>query len=114
MRHAKSCGVILFRDVPERAFLLMRHGSRLDLPKGHTIGEESEMACALRELFEETGYRDTEVKIDPVFRHENTFRASSRRFGGELVEKTLVIFLGQLLVQRDPRLTEHDSWQWIA
>jgi hypothetical protein len=39
MPKMRSCGVLLFADVPagsgSRHFLLMKHNRRYDLPKGH-------------------------------------------------------------------------------
>jgi 8-oxo-dGTP pyrophosphatase MutT (NUDIX family) len=113
MRALKSCGVLLFRESPRLGFLLLRHSNRLDLPKGHTEEGEDEMATARRELDEETGYGIDDVIIHTHFRHEVTYHAPYRRFGGELVEKTLVVFLARLLVQRDPKVTEHQGFQWV-
>ncbi len=114
LRKMKSCGVLLFRHEPRLQFLLMRHANRLDLPKGHMEAGEDERGTAMRELREETGYGVDDVRIHEGFRHEVMYHAPYRRFGGEMVEKTLVIFLGRLLVHREPRLTEHVGFQWVA
>ena len=70
MRQVKSCGVIVFRRMPELSFLLMKHSHRYDLPKGHMEEGETELETALREMWEETGIPIDEVKLDPEFRYE--------------------------------------------
>src|SRR5262249_34752311 len=106
-RKVMSCGVLVFRDVPDRAFLLLEHHNRLDLPKGHREKGESERECALRELEEETGIGPDEIALDPDFRYEVTYRVPEKRYGREIVEKTLVIFLGTLRREVRLTLTEH-------
>ncbi len=54
MSDVKSCGIIVFKRDPLE-FLLMRHPTRWDLPKGHVDPGETDLECALRELEEETG-----------------------------------------------------------
>ncbi len=63
----KSCGLILFREVPnsnndnnsdnnnQLQFLLMKHPNRYDLPKGHQEEGEDDYQTAMREFNEETG-----------------------------------------------------------
>lgn len=114
MRKLKSCGVLIFRKSPKKSFLLMKHPHRYDLPKGHIKDGETEMDCALRELEEETGFSKEQIQLDADFRFELTYRAKYRRFGGELVEKTVVIFLAWLRKDDvEPKPTEHGSYEWF-
>ena len=113
LRQVKSCGVILFRSRPRCAFLLLRHPERWDPPKGHVKRGESDLQCALRELEEETGIKPHEVKIDPRFRFSITYRIHHKRFGGQLVEKTVVFFLGRLEERDKIILGEHEGYRWI-
>jgi 8-oxo-dGTP pyrophosphatase MutT (NUDIX family) len=113
MRKLKSCGVLVFRREP-LSFLLMKHPHRYDLPKGHVKAGETELACALRELHEETGISEEQIHMDPEFRFELTYRTRYRRFGGEFVEKTVVILLAWLLADEvEPKATEHTSHEWF-
>ena len=114
MRLVKSCGVILFRREPELSFLLMKHSHRLDLPKGHIEPGETEIECALRETWEETGISADQVTLDPVFRFEEKYYPVEPRFGSERVEKTLVIFLGWVDQVDEVRVTEHSGHEWRA
>lgn len=114
MRQVKSCGVLLFRRTPELAFLVMKHRNRLDLPKGHIEPGETEVECALREFEEETGISKHHVSLDPDFRFETSYQARYKRFGNELVNKTLVVFLGYLNAEAQVVATEHPGFEWIA
>jgi len=113
MRQKKACGVLVFRRVPELAFLLMRHPTRWDLPKGHVDKGESETECALRELEEETGIRREQLRLFPDFRFETTYLAQYQRFADEWIEKTLVIFAGELTSSVKIVVSEHDDFEWV-
>lgn len=110
----KSCGVILFRSKPTTSFLLMKHPHRYDLPKGHMEPEEDELTCALRELEEETGIDPAKVQIDPDFRFVQTYFPKYKRFEGQRVEKTVVIFLGWLVEEAHVVTTEHEGCEWLT
>lgn len=73
------------------------------------------MQTALRELREETGVRAEQLQAEEKFRYMEQYEARYKRFNGERVNKTLVIFLAVL---RDPtyklRLTEHKDCEWFA
>lgn len=114
MRRVKSCGVLLFRRQPELSFLLMKHTHRFDLPKGHVEEGETELQCALRETWEETGIPCDRVSLDPDFRFEETYFPVEPRFGTERVEKTLVIFLGWVEGSEPIAVTEHQGHEWRA
>ena len=112
MREIKACGVLVVRGDPVESFLLMKHHNRWDLPKGHLDGNESEVACALRELWEETGITAEDIELIPGFRFTTVYDVQSKRFR-ERCRKTLVIFLGRL--KRDVKIqpTEHLDFQWF-
>ncbi len=112
MRQVKSCGVILFRRTPDLSFLLMKHPHRFDLPKGHVEPGETEIECALREMWEETGVPIDQVELDPQFRYEEKYYPIEPRFGSERVEKTLVIFLGWVHHVDRIHVTEHGGHEW--
>ena len=112
IRKLKSCGVLCFRHKPVRSFLLMKHPHRLDLPKGHMNEGETEIECALRELHEETGIPGENVELNKSFRFVTTYHPRYKRFGGERVEKTVVVFLGWLKTDAVVEPTEHQSYEW--
>lgn len=112
MRSVKSCGMILFRRQPELSFLLMKHTHRFDLPKGHVEPGETEIECALRETWEETGIARELISIDSDFRYQEKYYPIEPRFGTERVEKTLVIFLGWVAGTEPIVVTEHLGFEW--
>ncbi|CAF3590796.1 unnamed protein product [Rotaria socialis] len=111
LRQLKSCGIFVMKS--NQSFLLMKHRNRYDLPKGHMEPGETEQQTALRELLEETGIKSSDIDIDPHFRSEETYFPIYKRFRGETVQKTLVIFLARLKsdsIQVVP--TEHPDFEW--
>ncbi len=113
MNRIKSCGVVVFKEDPELSFLLMRHKSRWDFPKGHVDDGESEIECALRELEEETGISEDIIKLDEHFRHANEYQVKQKKRNQELRDKTLVLFLGFIEENVEIVLTEHIGYEWI-
>ena len=113
MATQKSCGFLILRGEPVREFLLMQHKDRWDLPKGHVDPGETEMQCALRELWEETGL--TADDIDPVqcFRFTLGYPVKNKRTG-QIDDKTLVVFLARLHREAQIKPSEHPGYQWFA
>ena len=114
MSELKSCGVLVTRGKSLSEFLLMKHPSRWDLPKGHVDPGETELECALRELEEETGICAGDIELDPEFRFTHQYTViSQKRTGGEPWLKTLMIFLGRLRGNVEIVTTEHESYAWF-
>ena len=54
----KKCGIILFNEATQMYFLVYgRQSKKWGFPKGHMEINETEQMTALREFYEETGYR---------------------------------------------------------
>lgn len=101
------------RTKPQLSFLLMQKPTRYDLPKGHVEAGEDELSCAFRELYEETGIEASALKLDNAFRFTTIYQTKSDRYEGEIVEKTLVVFLGWLQKDVEIQLSEHDNYTWV-
>ncbi|MFW5690902.1 MAG: bis(5'-nucleosyl)-tetraphosphatase [Chloroflexota bacterium] len=114
MQPVRAAGVILFRDQPQRRFLLMRHPTRWDLPKGHVDPDEDDITCALREMHEETGIDPALVTLASDFRFETQYTVTYRETGDTPFLKTLVIFLGWLLDDVPIIHTEHQGSRWFT
>lgn len=114
MEVVRSCGVLVFRREPDLAFLVLTHGDRFDLPKGHLDPGESDEECALRELFEETGIPPDAVELDQHYTFESVYYPRYRRIGGRVVEKTVRVYLGWLLRDIPIAVTEHAGHRWVA
>ena len=116
MKQVKSCGFILFRGnraTPQKSFLLMKHADRYDLPKGHIEPGESDLECALREMNEETGISIDAVQVEPGFEYRSIYYPQYARSDNEIIEKTLIIFLGWVDAPTITISTEHLGYEWI-
>jgi bis(5'-nucleosidyl)-tetraphosphatase len=116
MKQVKSCGFILFagnRTDPRKSFLLMKHADRYDLPKGHIEPGETDLECALREMNEETGISIDAVQVEPGFEYRSTYYPQYARYDNEVIEKTLIIFLGWVNAPTVTISTEHFGYEWI-
>ena len=139
MGKLKSCGFLIFRDNLEHevsdaaagsnsllkieshlpltmdriSFLLLKHPSRWDLPKGHVDPGETNMECAIRELEEETGIQKQNLVIDPDFKYKQHYMVSSKRTKGKPKKKKLIIYAAKLRQPVELKLTEHEGFQWF-
>ncbi len=113
MAKIKSCGFLIFRNDPSPSFLLMRHPSRWDLPKGHVDGDETNRECAFRELEEETGITADDIDVDEAFKFKHKYVVKNKRTNGEPKKKKLIIYLAQLINHVDITPTEHDGFDWV-
>ena len=113
MAKVKACGFLIFKENPNRSFLLMRHTDRWDLPKGHVDPGESNKECALRELEEETGISKQDIEIDPDFKFKHKYTVNNKRTGRVPAKKKLIIYLAKLVRDVDIKLTEHDGYEWF-
>jgi bis(5'-nucleosidyl)-tetraphosphatase len=117
-RRVVAAGVLLFRRQPQREFLLLKHPSRWDLPKGHGEAGETLEQTALREMNEETGIDPASVLLDPQFRFILRYPVRYREDPKRPFEKELTIFLGWLDDAIAPTqqitCTEHPDYAWHA
>jgi len=107
-----SSGFLLFRKQKVLQFLLMKHRTRWDLPKGHLDPGETKQQAAMRELSEETGLQSSDIWFDPNFVYENRYWVSHKRDGGVQKFKELTIYLGLLIVDKPIMVTEHEAYEW--
>ncbi len=114
MSKIESCGFLVYRFEPEHSFLLMRHHDRWDLPKGHVDPGETKLQAAYRELLEETQIDHQHIRLDGRYRYKQRYKVPGKRYGtsGEL-EKTLVIYLAELLVPVEIHAAEHIAFEWF-
>ena len=113
MAEIVSCGFLIYRADPNRSFLLMKHATRWDLPKGHVDDGETEMECALRELEEETGIQESHILLDSDFRFTSQYTVRYKRHGNVQKQKELIIFLAKLKEDVEIVVTEHEGYEWI-
>ena len=112
MKQVRSCGFLIVCGTPVESFLLMRHATRWDLPKGHVDPGETDIQCAYRELWEETGIGRDAVEVDPVFQFQTEYLVQ-RGEQRDVVNKTLIVFLGRLCREVAITPTEHSGFEWV-
>ena len=112
-----SAGAVIFRKDPKEGmqYLLLNYpsGSRTkkeywDFAKGHREAGETELATALREVFEETGLRN--VRITPNFREVIKYYFKAE---GRTVLKTVVFYLGETKEKAIRISSEHQGFLWL-
>jgi bis(5'-nucleosidyl)-tetraphosphatase len=112
-----SAGAVIFRkDLKEGTHYLLLHypsGSKTkkeywDFAKGHREAGETELATALREVFEETGLRN--VRIAPNFREVIAYYFKAE---GRTVFKTVVFYLGETKEKTIRISSEHQGFLWL-
>ncbi len=108
-----SSGFLLFRKQKRLQFLLMKHSTRWDLPKGHLDRGETKEQAAMRELSEETGLQASDVWLDPSFVFENRYWVSYKRNADKKQLKELTIYLGFLVHNKPIVTTEHEGYAWF-
>ncbi len=108
-----AAGILLFSLEPKLRFLLLRHRTRWDLPKGHMEHSESLKECAFREFYEETGIYLDLIRLIDGFQYQTQYYTKTRKFQSKPILKELNIFLG--LIDHTPgvKLTEHNHFEWI-
>ena len=123
MAKVKSCGFLIvrgtrlesdptrFADSGVESFLLMIHPDRFDLPKGHVDKGESNLECAYRELVEETGISEDDIRVDETFKFKLQYPVQYKNWDKPR-EKKLIIYLGYLLRDVEIVLTEHNGFEW--
>ena len=113
----KSAGFVIYRKEKEEVkFLLLKYPSEnrerdyWGLPKGHIEEGESVKEAALRELFEETGIEEDEIKIRSGFREVNKYHF---KYEGEVIFKIVIYFLAQTKKETVKVSHEHTDFKWV-
>jgi bis(5'-nucleosidyl)-tetraphosphatase len=108
----RAAGFVLFERSPKgRRYLLLRnsrHGT-WGFPKGHCNDGEDLLACARRELLEETSL--TDVRIYPEFERTLSYRVRSPKGGWE---KIVCYYLAEKLSGECRISDEHDQCAWMT
>ena len=109
---AKSYGVIpIFKDKNSFNILLVKNskGGHWGLPKGTPEKDEKPIDTAKRELFEETGIKDIEIKSEPTLEEKYDFEQN-----GSAYSKTNTYYLGFVnKMTEGNQLDQIDELKWV-
>lgn len=109
---ALSAGVVVVRDVAaEPRYLLLRAYRYWDFPKGVVEPDELPLRAALRELEEETGLRDVQLRWGEQWRETAVYgRGKVARYYLAACER------GEVQLGINPALgrPEHHEYRWLS
>ena len=109
---AKSYGVIpIFKNKDSFYILLVKNtkGGHWGLPKGTPEKDEKPIDTAKRELFEETGIKDIDIKTNPTFQEKYDFEQNDI-----LYSKTNTYYLGFVKEMTEGnQLDQIDELRWV-
>lgn len=109
MPSEKSCGAVIFKENPERQYLLLHYeGGHWDFVKGHVERGETEKETVLRETEEEVGI--TDLMFIEGFRHPISYYY---RRAGQTVYKEVVFYLLQTKIEAVRLSREHVGFDWL-
>lgn len=106
-------GFVICRQTDEgpKYLLLYRRGTYWNFPKGKFEEGENDFSAALRELHEETGLTEADLKIVPGFKTQLRYNF---RIGDERIYDTVILYLAETEkadVVISPR--EHSGFAWF-
>lgn len=108
----KSYGVVpVFKNKNSFYVLLVKNskGGHWGLPKGTPEKDEKPIDTARRELYEETGIEDIEIKTEVTFEEKYDFEQ-----GGVIYSKTNTYYIGFVNeMTKGNKLDEIDELKWV-
>jgi len=113
MRHIISAGIIIFRKTDEGIkYLLLYHGHGYwNFAKGKVEHAERSFQTALREIREETGLRQNELKFQPNFKAYERFSFGPKK---NLIFKTVILYLAETKQPVVKISFEHEGFGWFS
>ena len=112
MKKLNSAGIILFRDIGKREYLILMYNTSdhyWGFAKGSIENNETEQEAALREVEEETGLKD--VKLIPDFKEKDNYEFEEN---GEEFFKEVTWFLGEVESSNVILSHEHEDFKWSS
>ncbi len=108
----KAAGAVVFRRTPRGPrYLLLRAFKNWDFPKGLVDTGEDQLACAKREVAEETGLAGLDFPFDDQFRETLPYAGNkvARYYLAETEEVEIV-----LPVSPELGRPEHHEYRWVS
>ena len=108
----RAAGAIVFRRTPRGVrFLVLRAYNNWDLPKGLVEAGEDQLACAKREVAEETGLTDLEYPFGAEYRE--TVPYSNNKVARYYLAETEEVEI-ELPVSPELGRPEHHEYRWAS
>jgi 8-oxo-dGTP pyrophosphatase MutT (NUDIX family) len=113
MKKVISAGLIVIRRSNEgiRYLVLYHGGSYWNFPKGKMESEERSWQTAIREVNEETGLKNSELKL---FRNFKTKEEFTFRAGKEKIFKIVILYLAETKQSHIKVSREHEGYGWFT
>lgn len=99
MKQDFACGGIVFKRIDDSIKVLLVKKLQFtswDLPKGHKEGDETDETAALREICEETGYKNIKLKGEKVIVNYEVEKNS------EKINKNVTFFISEHFGEEEP------------
>ncbi len=108
-----SAGIIVFRKTQEGVkFLVLYHGGDYwNFPKGKLEGQERSWQAAFREVREETGLKQSELKLVGDFKAYEKFYFKR---GAEKIFKVVILYLAETKQSKVTLSEEHEGYGWFT
>ncbi len=104
--------MVVYRRADLPKFLLLHYpAGHWDFPKGHVEEGETTQETALRELREETGIKEEEVKLKEGFEEIIDYMYKKNN---EFAHKKVIFLLGQTEKEEIRISEEHQGYDWLS
>lgn len=112
-RREVSAGIIIYRRTKEgiRFLLLFQRGRYWNFPKGKLEQNERSFSAALREIHEETGLRQRDLRFYNNFKSYDRYAFEQE---GQRVFKTVSFYLAEALRTDIKVSEEHEGYAWFS
>ena len=114
MKTVNSAGIIIYRQTLEGPkFLLLYHGHNYwNFPKGKMEENERVIQTALREVQEETGLKNAEIKLKKNFKNKERFSFKDR-VNKDQIFKVVTFYLAETKQPVIKISKEHQGYGWF-
>ncbi|SRR5258706_2326454 len=108
----RAAGAVVFRRTPRGVrYLVLRAYKNWDFPKGLVETGEDQLACAKREVKEETGLSELDYPFDDAYRE--TVPYAGKKIARYYLAETEEVEI-ELPISTELGRPEHHEWRWVS